>query len=67
MPHLHRSLTAVKVGLGAMGLGMSRNRAGAVALSRETHLSDDEAVAKMGHPGVVGEMWATRPPDVVDG
>ena len=24
--------------------------AGAVALSRDAHLSDDEAVAKMGHP-----------------
>jgi hypothetical protein len=26
--------------------------AGAVALSRDAHLSDDEAVAKMGHPEV---------------
>jgi hypothetical protein len=27
--------------------------AGAVALKRDAHLSDDEAVAKMGHPGFV--------------
>ena len=38
--------------------------AGAVALSRDAHLSDDEAIAKMGHPnpghpprGIVALAW----------
>jgi hypothetical protein len=37
-----------EVGVGAGGWRW----AGAVALSRDAHLSDDEAIAKMGHPDV---------------
>ena len=46
VPHLRRGLIAAKVG---SGVGVGRR----VALTRETHLSDDEAVAKVGHPGVM--------------
>ncbi len=49
--HLRRRSLAAKVG---------GRWAGAVALSRDAHLSDDEAVAKMGHPDV------GHPPEDVD-